>query len=142
MSPAEETAQIRLSMEWKPTDKGNHPSKKPKEVVATTVKEKPAAIQVPPALRYGVGKDLMTAKGPVLEKHPFLLCEDSKHVIWILSSIIKDVDDYKDLGNHATEAMGELGLFGLAQVHNCPPPLPFSTTVISSNCLLTFCRGC
>lgn len=35
----------------------------------------------------------------------------------LLSSIIKD-DDYKDLGNHATEAIGEMGLFGLAQVYN------------------------
>ena len=42
----------------------------------------------------------------------------------LLSSIIKD-EDYEDLGNHATEAMGESGLFGLAQVHNRPPSIPF-----------------
>ena len=35
----------------------------------------------------------------------------------LLSSIIKD-DDYEDLGNHATKAMGEMGLFGLAQVYD------------------------
>ena len=32
-----------------------------------------------------------------------------------LSSIISS-EDYKDLGNHSTEAMGETGLFAIAQV--------------------------
>ena len=49
---------------------------------------------------------------------PPLLREDSQYAIGQLSSIIKD-DDYEDLGNHATEAMGEIGLFSLAQVCNC-----------------------
>ena len=66
----------------------------------------------------------MTAKCPILEKHPLLLCEDSKHAIGLLSSIIRD-NDYEDLRNHATEAMGELGFFGLAQVRNCPPSILF-----------------
>ena len=34
-----------------------------------------------------------------------------------LSSIIT-VDDYEDLSNHATEAMGEMGLFCIAQVNS------------------------
>ena len=66
----------------------------------------------------------MTAKGPVLEQRPPLLCEDSRYAIGLLSSIIKD-DDYEDLGDHATEEMGESGLFGLAQVCNRPPSLLF-----------------
>ena len=42
----------------------------------------------------------------------------------LLSSIIKD-DDYEYLGNHAIKAIKESGLFGLAQVRNHPPSLPF-----------------
>lgn len=61
---------------------------------------------------------------PIPEKCPLLLHEDSRCVVGLLSSIIKN-DDYEDLGNHATEAMGETGLFGLAQVHNRPPFFPF-----------------
>ena len=76
----------------------------------------PAATQVPPPLYHGVGKGFMTTKGPILKKRPPLLREDPKHAIRLLSSIIKD-DDYEDLGSHATKAMGESSLFGLAQVH-------------------------
>ena len=51
----------------------------------------------------------------VPEKPPVLLREDSKYALEKLASIIS-VDDYEDLGNHATEAMGETGLFCIAQV--------------------------
>ena len=60
-------------------------------------------------------KGLMTGYGPVTKKWPVLLREDSWYAIKQLSSIIKD-DDYEDLGNHATEAIREIGLFSLAQV--------------------------
>ncbi|XP_075662196.1 uncharacterized protein LOC142631769 [Castanea sativa] len=62
----------------------------------------------------GKGKGLM--KGPALisEKPPVLLREDSEYALEKLSSIIT-VDNYEDLGNHATEAMGETGLFTISQ---------------------------
>jgi len=41
----------------------------------------------------------MTAQDLVTEKHPVLLHKDPLY------------EDYEDLGNHATEAMGETGLF-------------------------------
>ena len=47
------------------------------------------------------------------EKPPVLLREDSKYALEKLSSIMSS-DDYEDLGNHATEAMGETGLFSIA----------------------------
>ena len=78
---------------------------------------------------------------PVMEKRPVLLREDSGYALKQLSSIIKD-DDYEDLGNHATEAIGETGLFSLVQV--C---LTVLFTFVSSNRFLiltsTFesCRG-
>ena len=53
---------------------------------------------------------------PATEERPILLHEDSSYAFKQLLSIIKD-NDYSDLGNHATEGMGYMGLFSLAQVH-------------------------
>ena len=63
----------------------------------------------------GVGKGLMKGPVPVAEEQLVLFCEDSSYSLKQLSSIIKE-DNYSDLGNHATEAMGGTGLFSLAQV--------------------------
>ena len=49
------------------------------------------------------------------KKPPVLLREDPKYVLEKLSSIIGN-EDYEDLGNHSTEAMGETGLFSIALV--------------------------
>ena len=124
VSPTGDMAQAKPFIKRKLTDKGDRPVKKLKEVVTTTVREMLVATQVRPPLRYGVGKGLMSAKGPILEQHALLLRKDSQYAVGLLSSIIKD-NDYEDLGNHATEAMGESGLFSLAQVHNLPPSLSF-----------------
>ena len=56
------------------------------------------------------------------DKPPILLCEDPKYALEKLSSIITP-DDYDDLGNHAMEAMGEMGLFCIAQVSYVRPLL-------------------
>ena len=58
----------------------------------------------------------MTGADHVTEKRLILLHEDSGYALKQLSSIIQD-NDYEDLGNHATKAMGEIGLFSL--VHVC-----------------------
>ena len=57
----------------------------------------------------------MMGQGPVAEKRPVLLREDPHYAFKQLSSIIKS-DDYEDLGNHSTKAIGETDLFSLAQV--------------------------
>ena len=49
------------------------------------------------------------------KKPPVLLREDPKYALGKISSIIGS-EDYEDLGNHSTEAMGETGLFSIAQV--------------------------
>ena len=64
----------------------------------------------------------MTGSVPFAEKPPVLLREDSKYALEQLSSIIM-VDDYEDLSNHATEAMGEMSLFCIAQVTSQPSTL-------------------
>lgn len=75
-------------------------------------------------LGLGKGKGLMTGPAPVHEKPPVLLREDSEYALEKLSSIIT-TDDYEDFSNHATEAMGETGLFSVAQVILYPPFFSF-----------------
>ena len=60
-------------------------------------------------------KGLMKAPSTSQEKPPPLLRDNSKFALEKLSSIISS-EDYEDLGNHSTEAMGETGLFAIAQV--------------------------
>ena len=66
-------------------------------------------------VKHGTGKGPMKAPSTNQEKPPVLLREDSKHALEQLSSIISS-KDYEDLGNHSMEAMGEMGLFAIAQV--------------------------
>ena len=61
---------------------------------------------------------------PITEKPPILLREDSKYALEKLSSIIT-AGIYKDLSNHTTEVMGEMGLFSIAQVAMSVPFLFF-----------------
>ena len=63
----------------------------------------------------GGGKGLMVPLLGSQKKPPVLLCEDPKYALGKISSIIGS-EDYEDLGNHSTEAMGETGLFSIAQV--------------------------
>ena len=59
----------------------------------------------------GKGKGLITSLVST-EKPPVLLRENSKYALKKLSSIII-ADDYEDLSNHTTEAMGETGFLAL-----------------------------
>ena len=63
----------------------------------------------------GGGKGLMVPPPSSQKKSPVLLREDLKYALGKFSSIIGS-EDYEDLGNHSTEAMGETGLFSIAQV--------------------------
>ena len=65
--------------------------------------------------KHGSGKGLMKALSTSQEKPPPLLRDDSKYALEKLSSIIT-TEDYEDIGNHSMEAMGETGLFAIAQV--------------------------
>ena len=66
----------------------------------------------------GAGKGLMVPPPGSQKKLPVLLRENSKYALGKISSIIGS-EDYEDLGNHSTEAMGETGLFSIAQVRIC-----------------------
>ena len=113
--PSKEKGPLNPVLKRKTSDKVNRPPKKPKVVTGSTVGETPLTTRLPPPSRPGKGKGLMTSHGPVSKKRTVLLREDSQYTIGQLSSIINS-DDYEDLGNHATEAMGETGLFSVVQV--------------------------
>ena len=65
--------------------------------------------------KHGGGKGLMVPPPGSQKKPPVLLREDPKYALGKLSSIIGS-EDYEDLGNHSTKAMGETSLFSIAQV--------------------------
>ena len=68
--------------------------------------------------KHGGGKGLMIPPPGSQKKPLVLLREDPKYALEKLSSI-NGSEDYEDLGNHLTEAMGETGLFSIAQVSVC-----------------------
>ena len=108
------TGPVSPSTKRKPSKKTDHLPKKPKVVPEPVMGSKVETKKTVTSIRPGKGKGHIT--GPVsFEKPPFLLCEDSKYALERLSSIII-ADNYEDLSNHATGAMGEMGLFSIAQV--------------------------
>ena len=113
--PPKGTGPVNLSTKRKLFDKVNCPPKKPKVVTRLVIGETLDTSKLPPMPGSGKGKGLMTGHVSVTKERPILLHKDSRYVLKQLSSIIKD-DNYADLGNHATKAMGETGLFNLAQI--------------------------
>ena len=108
------TIAINPSIKRKFAPKGDRQAKKPKvslEPIVGLMAEGKMATPV----KHGATKGFMKAPSNILEKPPVLLCEDLKQALEQISSIIY-VEDYEDLGNHSTEAMGESGLFAVAQV--------------------------
>ena len=101
------------SAKRRPLPKGDHAPKKQKvssEPVLGLMAE--SAKTVTPA-KHGGGKGLMIPPPSSQKKPPVILCEDPKYALEKLWSII-GFEDYKDLGNYSTEAMGETGLFSIA----------------------------
>ena len=106
------TVAINSSIKRKSTPKGDRQAKKPKvslEPVVGLMAEGKTATPV----KHGVGKAFMKALSNIPKKPPVLLHEDSKHALEQISSILS-AEDYEDLGNHSTEAMGESSLFAVA----------------------------
>jgi len=103
------------SIKRKQPFKGDHPLKQQKVPLEPVVGLMAESVKTVTLVKHGSGKGLMKALSTSQEKPPPLLRDDSKHALEKLSSIITS-EDYKDLGNHSTEAMGETGLFAIAQV--------------------------
>ena len=120
------TGSSNPSTKRKQPPKGDRLTKKPKVPLEPIVGLMTEGAKTITQVKQGVGKGLMKAPSTTQDKPPVLLREDSKHALEQLSSIISS-EDYKDLSNHSTEAMGETGLFTIAQVIipvNFMPVLP------------------
>ena len=99
----------------KPSSKSDRPHKQPKVSLEPVVGLMAEGVKTVTPIKHGSDKGLMKAPSTNQEKPPPLLRDDSKFALEKLSSIIT-AEDYEDLGNHSTEAMGETGLFAVAQV--------------------------
>ena len=99
----------------KQPSKSDHPHKQQKVPLEPVVGLMAEGARIVTLVKHGSGKGLMKAPSTSQEKPPPLLRDDSKFALEKLSSIIS-MEDYEDLGNHSTEAMGETGLFAVAQV--------------------------
>ena len=95
--------------------KGDHAPKKQKVSTEPVIGLMAEGTKTLTPTKHGGGKGLMVPPPDSQKKPSVLLREDPKYALEKLSSIIGN-EDYEDLGNHSTEAMGETGLFSIAQV--------------------------
>ena len=110
-----ETGSSNPSTKRKLPKKQGHLPKKPKTILEPVMGLEAEGKKTITPAKHGVGKGFMKGRSTTHEKPPVLLCKDSKYVLEKLSSIITS-NDYEDLSNYVTEAMGETGLFCIAQV--------------------------
>ena len=103
------------SAKRKQPSKSDHPHKQQKVPLEPVVGLMAEGAKTVTLAKHRPSKGLMQASSTSQEKPPPLLRDDSKFAPEKLSSIIS-TEDYEDLGNHSTEAMGETGLFAVAQV--------------------------
>ena len=115
MEGAMGTGSSRPSAKKRPLLKGDHTSKKQKVSREPVIGLMVEGNKTVTPTKQGGGKGLMVPPPSSQKKQPVLLREDPKYALGKLSSIIGS-EDYEDLGNHSTEAMGETGLFSIAQV--------------------------
>ena len=109
------TGSSKLSAKERPLPKGDRAPKKQKvstELVIGLMAEGNKTVTL---AKHRGGKGLMVPPPDSQKKPPVLLREDPKYALEKLSLIIGS-EDYEDLGNNLTEAMGETGLFSIAQV--------------------------
>ena len=109
------TCSSKPSAKKRPLLKGNRAPKKQKVSTEPVVGLMVEGNKMVTPAKPGGGKGLMVPPLGSQKKPPVLLREDPKYALGKLSFIIGS-EDYKDLGNHSTEAMGETGLFSIAQV--------------------------
>ena len=109
------TGSSKPSAKRRPLPKGDHASKKQKVLSEPVISLMAQGNKTVTPAKQGGGKGLMVPPPGSQKKPPILLREDPKYALGKLSSIIGS-KDYEDLGNHSTEAMGETGLFSIAQV--------------------------
>ena len=108
------TGSSKPSIKRELLSKGDRAPKKPKVPLEPVVGLMVEGVKMVTLAKHRVGNGLMIAPPGSQKKPPILLREDPKHALERLSSIIT-FDDYEDLGNHSTEAIGETGLLALSR---------------------------
>ena len=120
------TGSSKSSTKSRLLSKGDHAPKKPKVSLEPVIGLVAKGVKMVTPAKHGAGKGLMIPPPGSQKRPPVLLREDPKYALEKLSSIITS-EDYEDLGNHSTEAMGETGLFSIAQVNiRCFLTRPYS----------------
>ena len=107
------TGSSKPAAKKRPLLKGNRAPKKQKVSMEPVIGLMAEGNKMVTPAKHGGGKGLMVPPPGSQKKPPVLLREDPKYALEKLSSIIGN-EDYEDLGNHSTEAMGETGLFSIA----------------------------
>ena len=125
-----ETGSSNPSTKRKLPKKQGHLPKKPKTILEPVMGLEAEGKKTITPAKHGARKGSMKGRSTTQEKPPVLLREDSKYVLEKLSFIITS-DNYEDLSNHATEAIGEMGLFCIAQVSHVVHFLSFPSTYLS-----------
>ena len=103
------------SIKRKPPSKSDCPLKQQKVSLELVIGLMAEGVKTITPVKHGSGKGLMKAPSTSQEKPLPLLRDKSKYALEKLSSIISS-EDYEDLGNHLMQAIGEMGLFAVAQV--------------------------
>ena len=114
------TGSSESSTKRKLLEKQGRLPKKPKTVLEPVMGLEAEGRKTITPTKHGAGKGLMKGSSTTQEKSSVLFRKDSKYTLEKLSSILTS-EDYEDLSNHATEAMGESGLFCVAQVRRVRP---------------------
>ena len=110
------TGSSKPSAKSRPLPKGDRAPKKQKVSSELVLGLMAKGTKMVTLAKHGGGKGLMIPPPGSQKKPPVLLHENPKYALEKLSSII-GFEGYEDLGNHSTEAMGEMGLFSIAQVN-------------------------
>ena len=109
------TGSSKSSAKKRPLPKGDRAPKKQKVSSEPVLSLMAEGTKTVTSAKPGGGKGLMIPPPSSQKKSPVLLQEDPKYALEKLSSIMGN-ENYEDLGNHSTEAMGETSLFSIAQV--------------------------
>ena len=102
------TGSSKLSAKRKSLPKGDRAPKKQKVSLEPVLGLMAEGAKTVTQAKHGGGKGLMIPPPGSQKKPHVLLREDPKYALEKLSLIISS-EDYEDLGNHSTEAMGEDG---------------------------------
>ena len=112
------TGSSKPSTKRRPPAKGDRAPKRPKVSLEPIIGLMAEGTKTATPSKHRAGKGLMIPPLGSQKKLPILLYEDPKYAFEKLLSIISS-EDYEDLGNYSTEAMGETSLFSIAQVNIC-----------------------